>query len=507
MELICGACHGRLLAEVPGTTVACPHCGTHLQTPAPPPPSVDLPLALDMEDDPVHKADAEGDTVQIQISEGEATGVTENLAAEVFPVEASTAVATSADSAGTAVPPLVVHIPSSEAETVPELPPGVISQQSPMVTSLSDEMATTAVSAVEGFAGPSGVTPADPVADQSPQSRMPATDLVTGIDSDEPRPSESPIVSFATADVVHAAARNPESATPFRPDHAGPAGKSPRGVSRLAFVVVLSYASAMTLACAFLLYQRKNNPGTLDLPDLLPPAQITKGKKHVSVKKYLPEDKPVPEANVLKLGESRQYGSVKVTPLKVTRGPVEFSYYKADEDQQKDPEGPVLKLHLKFENVSPDQEFIPLDSVLVYSKDQDRKTFESFNPHNFVSNVSDRGTRAKHAYVLNVLPNGSWIVKNQNLDEDLAPGQSLETFVPTTAEEIESLTGDLVWRVQFRKGYNRTSLRGVTTLIEVLFNSSEIVADDLNPTENPVEQPAAEPAADQPAATPAAKEV
>src|SRR5690349_12191969 len=36
MELICGACHGRLLVETPGTTVACPHCGTHLQTPAAP---------------------------------------------------------------------------------------------------------------------------------------------------------------------------------------------------------------------------------------------------------------------------------------------------------------------------------------------------------------------------------------------------------------------------------------------------------------------------------------
>ena len=34
MELICGACHGHLLVEQPGTTVACPHCGVHLQTPA-----------------------------------------------------------------------------------------------------------------------------------------------------------------------------------------------------------------------------------------------------------------------------------------------------------------------------------------------------------------------------------------------------------------------------------------------------------------------------------------
>lgn len=33
MELICGACQGRFRVSVPGTTVACPHCGTHVQAP------------------------------------------------------------------------------------------------------------------------------------------------------------------------------------------------------------------------------------------------------------------------------------------------------------------------------------------------------------------------------------------------------------------------------------------------------------------------------------------
>ena len=33
MEMVCGQCQGRFLAEVPGCVVMCPHCGAHLQTP------------------------------------------------------------------------------------------------------------------------------------------------------------------------------------------------------------------------------------------------------------------------------------------------------------------------------------------------------------------------------------------------------------------------------------------------------------------------------------------
>jgi hypothetical protein len=441
MELICGACHGRLLAEVPGIMVACPHCGTHLETPAAAPPPVEQPLELDVEDDPAHIADAEGDTVNIQLTNPIPSSATVAMAPEAFPVETAAAPAVIADSTAIVVPPIVESSPGSIEETLPEIPSGLFSHEASIAKWRSEPDLP------------------DPVA---PAETFPATGEAA--------------LSATTA----------QAAPLERPETAAPSGTPARGVSRLAFVVVLSYASAMTLACAFLLYQRNSNPGTLDLPDLVPPAQL-KGKK---IKRFLPEDKPVPAPNVLKLGESRQYGSVKVTPLRVTRGPVEFSFYKEGEDQTKDSEGPVLKLHLRFENVSPDQEFMPLDSVMVFSKDRDRKTFESYNTENFVSQVSNRGTRAQHAYVLDVEPNGAWLVKDQNLDEELAPGESLETFIPTTTENIEKLEGDLVWRFQFRKGYNRISHRGVTTLIEVLFKSSEIVDEETRPAKTPSLAPA-----------------
>jgi len=268
---------------------------------------------------------------------------------------------------------------------------------------------------------------------------------------------------------------------------AGPSAREPRAaggpgvlvLSSFVVVMLVSYASAMTLLCVYLIATR---PSTLDLPDLAPKKSKTKNASNFP---YFPMEKEVLPANVMRLGESRQFGSVRVTPVRVTRGQVEFSFYKPGEDETRAPEGPVLKLHLRFDNVSRDQEFVPFDRQLVYTKVPD-KQYGWFNPNNFVSNVSDRSERAKHVYVFDMPPKTSdWLMRDQNLDHELKPGDFVETFVPTTADDIETLSGDLVWRVQFRKGYNPKSLRGVTTLIEVLFKSSDII-----------DEPPAPPAAD-----------
>jgi hypothetical protein len=186
---------------------------------------------------------------------------------------------------------------------------------------------------------------------------------------------------------------------------------------------------------------------------------------------------------VLKLGESRQYGSLRITALRVTRGPLVFEYYEAEADQHREPEGPVLKLHLRFENVSRDQEFIPLDSKLVFTKKVE--PYGQLKANNFVCNVSDRKKPAKLVFVFDLTPNGNWLLKGENLDREFEPGQALETFIPTTPEQIDSLSGDLVWRVHFRKGYNPKSFRGVTTLIEVLFKTSDIVDEEEPATADP----------------------
>ena len=58
----------------------------------------------------------------------------------------------------------------------------------------------------------------------------------------------------------------------------------------------------------------------------------------------------------------------------------------------------------------------------------------------------------------------------------LKPGGSFETYVPTGTDGIDELDGPLVWRVHIRKGYSASG-KGVTTLFEVAFDSSQIETD------------------------------
>ncbi len=50
----------------------------------------------------------------------------------------------------------------------------------------------------------------------------------------------------------------------------------------------------------------------------------------------------------------------------------------------------------------------------------------------------------------------------QNLGRQLGPGESIEAYYPTSEEEFDNLRGDLIWRVQLRKGLGPSG-HGVTT--------------------------------------------
>jgi hypothetical protein len=255
---------------------------------------------------------------------------------------------------------------------------------------------------------------------------------------------------------------------------APPAAPAAEGPSPLLFKVVVSYASAVTLACAYLAYLLLNPPASIDLPDLAPPAQ---SENRVSTLQYLPPEKELPRAHRLRLGETRRYGSLTITPLRVTRGPLEFAFEDLTADENRSPSAPVLKLRLRFENSSADQRFVPLDRRLAFTKEPDRDHFGWFKANNFVCGVGERARHDRHVLAYDLAPDGPWGIPGANLDRELQPGEAVEAFIPTTEEGCDALSGPLVWRVHLRKGYNRQSFRGVTTLVEVTFDSNEIVDD------------------------------
>ncbi len=239
-------------------------------------------------------------------------------------------------------------------------------------------------------------------------------------------------------------------------------------VSKKAFLLLLSYASAATLACFWLFYQLQNAPlNNLErLPD--PVESAAAGGQRLTL---VAVNSPMPNGHTLALGQRQKFGHIHVTPLKVSREPLEFEpFQRLGTGGTRESIGPVLKLWLKLENASGDQKIAPLDRTLMLSRlyDNDR-----ILANNFVRTVSDTNCTLLHDNP----KDGNWNWKGQASDglqgKVLKPGESFETYVPTGADGLANLTGPLLWRVHIRKGFSDSG-RGVTTIFEVAFDSSQI---------------------------------
>lgn len=253
---------------------------------------------------------------------------------------------------------------------------------------------------------------------------------------------------------------------------AAPSAPATSGISRRTFLIVASWASAMTLAVIFLLQQRlmPNVHELESLPDLKPPK-----KKDTIAYRLVPQDAGMPRGHSLELQEARRFGHLKVTPLRVTRGPLEFEHHLKDQKHRRAPEADVIKLWLRFENMSADQHIAPLDG-LVFRRVQIDETERS---NNFLARVSQKHSGGTAALVYDLNENDIWNLKGQDVDREIAPGESIETYIPAHPRQTGPVLGsaeDLVWRVHFRKGYSPQQF-GVTTIIEVVFPESAITTE------------------------------
>lgn len=429
--------------------MACPHCGTVLQTPGDMNRGAAGSFYPGPADGPETGPDPAADTVR-DISELLGGVALDKLPAEFFrdpsPSESSANALSGSSTRNSSVDLDIVAPGSAPVIRVSETGSVVVTSAGPSAAA----------------AGKSEAPVETPESPRAAAAGMPLPSNATAATDEPTAPAAGVLVAPRAAQSAGAL----QQASP-------PAADQPhaRGVSPLLFKLVLSYASAATLACAYLVI---NRPSTLDLPDLAEP----KTRNNKVTLHYLPPNKQLPPSNILHLGESRRFGSVRVTPLSVTRGPVAFVFHDPEEDEERAAEGPVLKLHLRFDNVSRDQDFAPLDRQLVFTRESDAKEYGVFKANNFVCNAGERSKLARHVFAFEASPNDiSWRLKDQNLDHEISPGESLDTYIATSDEHLDELSGDLVWRVHFRKGYNRQSFRGVTTLIEVLFKSTDIVEE------------------------------
>ena len=252
---------------------------------------------------------------------------------------------------------------------------------------------------------------------------------------------------------------------------ASPAAKAapaPAG-NRVVLFALGGYALLVTGLCVMLLMMlaKAREAGQLEsLPDLKP---IPPGK--VAIYKINTE---LPAGHTLKLGDHQRYGNLRVEPLKVTRSTIQFQHFEKDGQVEDYNSNTVLKLWVKFTNESQEQAFVPLDSDLMFRRRVDAQ--ENVFANNFLVQQQDKPRSHPLVFVFDHPQSSDWDMAGQQLGKELQPGESLETYIPTTEEGIDRLKGELLWRVQLRKGHSSQG-NGVTTLVEVAFTADQIQSE------------------------------
>lgn len=448
-EITCGQCGGRLLVEQAGVIVACPMCDAHLSVPEHDEPNAPIPDAP-VTDAPVTEA--------VPTAIAPAASAATEVAVEPPP-------ASQPDDGGNVVlgdePPAPTEWISHSSPRLEDVPPTepILSEHllesTPRVDSsqaAQDAMLASLSGRLDPFPHP---TPADaaqggivvlPVSMDDADTIIAPPSTMTPVDVMAPASSTAPVSETLSSST--------------------PADMVPRRW----FILAAGCASAVALALiTLLLFAGIGRRHALEsLPDLVPPMDKS---GQIGMKKVPPEMNVAP-GHVLRLGESQRFGNVRVTPVRVTRGPIRFDHAFEAQKLQHEPTQPVLKLTLRFENVSTDQEFAPLDATLMYKRIFDRKA-GGIIALNFLGPEAERRSGGELHYLYDLPEFSEYVLHGQDLNHSLPPGQSWETYVPSE-EGIAGVDGEWVWRVLFRKGYNPDSKRGVTTLIDVRFDGNDV---------------------------------
>jgi len=242
------------------------------------------------------------------------------------------------------------------------------------------------------------------------------------------------------------------------------------GPSRM-FVILASYASAITIAFLVLLMKQiyeNGHPHQLEsLPDI-----ATQKENELT---YVPPYSGLPRGHTLRLGETQRFGNIEVTPLEIVQAPVEFAHYSGDGKRHRESTQPVWKLRLRLKNVSSDQQIAPLDRRLVLRWVSKRGQSAEYTNY-FITEEGTRDRQAPTVQLYRLPVDSDWDMVGQKLGKILQPGESYETYLAAAEEEMSGLPEHLVWRVQIRKGYSSKGL-GVTTIFQVAFDKEQVAPE------------------------------
>ncbi len=423
----CGHC-GNLMAVTPdmlGRQVRCPHCqevvvaAAPAAQPATPPPQPSGP-ALPL----VAAAEPESIFTPDEQASEDVFGAVPRPVAEILP---------------TPPPPVTVPMPA-----VPDPPPALV----------------------------------NPFADVGAEPAAPA-------DREQPEQlADDSLTADATlwGDGAPAPADDGEHLAAFN-EQAGPRVVAARGSSgwlTVALIVPLISYSILATILIFILYQQKESlkqslPHPLEmLPDL---EGDNVGARRVTVYYRTQPDIALPANLRVGLGESLRVGDLELTPLRVEQAVIGLTSPGGGANTQRHKS---LVLHLRMKNVSENVAFKPTDPEFQRAWDATRV---SGMPYTFL----EMGDRRFYGGPIRWTPDNPTgrradvTLDGANLDRELRPGESMQTFVCThpelkAADHVAKHAGKMLWRVQVRRGLVRVKDREVsaTAVVGVEFTRDDI---------------------------------
>ena len=203
-------------------------------------------------------------------------------------------------------------------------------------------------------------------------------------------------------------------------------------------VLLGSYASAMTLAVAWLLWHGYGREATAR--DTLPaPSRAEIGRQ--------PPPPPLPDERRASLGKTLRVGSLEVTPLALRRQPVRLEWSQADGERGEEVGPECLVLRLRIKNVAGDETFAPMERAAILRPDSGAG--ESFLQ-------VDSG--AIEPFPLAVASEKR--IVGQSFAE-LKPGEVVETILVSEADGPERFVTPGTWRVKLRVTPDQLATIGV----------------------------------------------
>lgn len=222
---------------------------------------------------------------------------------------------------------------------------------------------------------------------------------------------------------------------------------APRG-SHWPGVLLISYASAMTFACIWLVIKLRHHDPMVD-PSPAPIDTRPDPGLRASHSRKVDAPPAIPPGNRIELGRTLKIGSLEFTPIELVETSVKLWREGIDGSNEERAGGEsALALKVRVRNISPDLIFAPLDEAFV--RDRDHAL-----PDGYLEN--DRGERI---YLYPLAVQSEWSIEGENF-RDLKPGETMESNIYTVEFGAAQFQSPTTWRIRLRTGIDRTEIVGV----------------------------------------------